>query len=99
MPFKFEVQAIALIVECGAASVPGEIIPTVKGTQKFKLTKCSLVAIPECTVEEPIEFAVETELKEISGTIYDVMKPQGVGNYFSNSPSKAPNANPLEPMK
>jgi hypothetical protein len=77
--FKFEVQAIALIIECGVASVSGEIIPTLKGTQKFKLTKCSPVALPECTVEEPIEFSVETELKEFSGTVYNVMKPQGGG--------------------
>jgi hypothetical protein len=77
--FKFEVQAISLIVECGTASVPGEIIPTLKGTQKFKLTKCSPVALPNCTVEEPIEFSVETELKEFSGTVYNVMKPQGGG--------------------
>lgn len=77
--FKFEVQAFGLIVECGTVSVTGEIIPTLKGTQKFKLTKCSAVALPNCTVDEPIEFSVETELKEFSGTAYNVMKPQGGG--------------------
>jgi len=79
VPFKFEVSALTLIVECGVASMSGEIIPTVKGTQKIKLTKCAPVALPKCTVEEPIEFSVDTELKEFSGTIYNVMKPTGGG--------------------
>lgn len=72
------IAGVKFEVECDA-DITGRIKPGGQGEATFELTECAFGTPVTCSLAEPAFVAGATQLANLEGTMYDVLKPKVAG--------------------